>query len=171
MTTESQSHQSHFERIGAEVGRLVAAKNAAYGDSFARSGEILAILYPGGIRVEQYRDALAVVRVVDKLFRIATRKGAFGESPWRDVAGYGILGAASDESTVRPDVGPVEAPTVPPAASGASTEPARPRIQNLTSYLECAAIMREATGTWVAPAIPAEASTDALSEPTEPVPW
>jgi len=42
-----------------------------------------------------------VVRVIDKLFRIAQRgvdgKDLGGESPWRDVTGYGILGAARDE--------------------------------------------------------------------------
>lgn len=86
-----------FRRIGAEVGALVAEKNAAYGDSFARSGEILRILYPNGIAPEQYADALAMVRVIDKLFRIATRKDAFCESPWRDIAGYGVLGIAKDE--------------------------------------------------------------------------
>jgi len=30
---------------------------------------------------------------VDKLFRIATDKDALGESTYRDIAGYGILGA------------------------------------------------------------------------------
>lgn len=82
--------------IAAEIGRLVDEKNAAYGDSFRLSGEIMARLYPEGIRPEQYRDALGIIRVIDKLFRIATRKDAFGESPWKDIAGYGILGAAND---------------------------------------------------------------------------
>ena len=40
---------------------------------------------------------LAVVRIVDKLFRIATDKDAFGESPFKDIAGYGILGVANAE--------------------------------------------------------------------------
>ena len=31
---------------------------------------------------------LAITRVVDKLFRIANRKDAFGENPWQDIAGY-----------------------------------------------------------------------------------
>ena len=76
----------------------VDVKQAAYGDSFGKAGQILAILYPAGIRPEQYRDALAVVRVLDKLFRIATDRDALGESPWRDVAGYGLLGAAAAEA-------------------------------------------------------------------------
>lgn len=84
-------HAGKYEAIAQKIGHLVDRKNAAYGDSFNRSGEILAILYPEGIRPEQYRDALAVTRVVDKLFRIATAKEAFGESPWKDIAGYGIL--------------------------------------------------------------------------------
>ncbi|MGG4035782.1 hypothetical protein ABEV74_18990, partial [Paenibacillus cisolokensis] len=87
---------STYERIGREVGKLVAEKNAAYGDSFAKSGDFLRLLYPDGIKPEQYRDALCIVRIFDKLMRIATAKDAFGESPYRDIVGYGILGVAMD---------------------------------------------------------------------------
>lgn len=83
-----------FEDLGREIGRLVDEKNAAYGDSFGRAGEILEILYPDGVRPAQYRDFLAVTRIIDKLFRIATDRDALGEDPFRDIAGYGILGAA-----------------------------------------------------------------------------
>jgi hypothetical protein len=80
-----------FDVEAAAIGRLTAEKNVAYGDSFARSGEIMRIFYPDGIAPEQMDDALGVVRVIDKLFRIATRKEAFGENPWRDLAGYGLV--------------------------------------------------------------------------------
>jgi hypothetical protein len=86
-----------FNKIGAEIGALVTEKNKAYGDSFAKCGEFLRLLYPAGIQPEQYDDALAMVRIFDKQMRIATRKDAFGESPYRDIAGYGILGTAKDE--------------------------------------------------------------------------
>jgi len=89
--------QINFEQLGGEIGRLVAEKNAAYGDSFARCGAFLAILYPNGIKPAQYGDALALVRVFDKMMRIANNAGAFGESPWRDIAGYGLLGVAQSE--------------------------------------------------------------------------
>lgn len=85
---------SPFELLGAELGRLVTEKQAAYGDSFGKAGQIMRILYPNGIALEQMDDALTVVRIVDKLFRIATDRDAFGESPFRDIAGYGILGAS-----------------------------------------------------------------------------
>lgn len=83
-----------YPALGKEIGELVASKQQAYGDSFGRSGKVLEQLYPDGIPVAAYPDALAVIRVVDKLFRIATAKDAFGEDPWRDVTGYGLLGAA-----------------------------------------------------------------------------
>ncbi len=79
------------------MGELTQLKNLAYGDSFRKSGEVLKLLFPTGVQPEQYRDALAILRVVDKLFRVATRKDAFGESPWRDIAGYGIVAAVADE--------------------------------------------------------------------------
>lgn len=86
-----------FERIAGEVGRLVTEKNEAYGDSAATSGKALELLYPDGLKPEAYGDALLLVRIWDKLKRIATRKDYAGESPYRDIAGYGLLGAAKDE--------------------------------------------------------------------------
>ncbi len=86
-----------FLEIARKSGELVSEKNAAYGKSFHRSGEFLKLLYPDGIRPEQYQDALALVRVFDKQMRIATAKDAFGESPWADITGYGILGVHYSE--------------------------------------------------------------------------
>lgn len=87
----------NYKKISEEMGELVQEKNVAYGDSFGRASKILEVLYPQGIEPEQYRDALAITRVIDKLFRLATKKDAFGESPWRDICGYAILGIANDE--------------------------------------------------------------------------
>lgn len=80
-----------YQAIANSIGKLVDEKNKAYGDSFNKSGEFLKILYPSGIKPEQYGDMLGVVRMFDKLMRIATFKDAFGENPWRDCAGYAIL--------------------------------------------------------------------------------
>lgn len=85
-----------FEEIGRRIGKLVQEKNAAYGDSFAQSCRILEVLFPNGVPVEKYRDLLAIARVIDKLFRVATHKDALGESPWTDIVGYGILGVKND---------------------------------------------------------------------------
>lgn len=80
-----------YAQRGEEIGKLVERKNKAYGDSFAKSGEILRILYPDGIESDQYDDVLAIVRIIDKLFRIATDRDALGERPYEDIAGYSIL--------------------------------------------------------------------------------
>ncbi len=85
---------SLFEKIGLDIGRLVTEKNQAYGNSFAVSGRFLTLLYPDGIHPDQYEDMLGVARVFDKMKRIATDQDAFGESPWNDIAGYGVLGVA-----------------------------------------------------------------------------
>ncbi len=90
------SDRKKYHEIGEEIGRLVQEKNEAYGDSFGQACRILEVLYPNGIQPAQYRDALAITRVIDKLFRLANKKDAFGESPWRDICGYAILGVAND---------------------------------------------------------------------------
>ena len=87
-----------FEKLGTEIGKLVAEKNLAYGDSVAKSAAHLEILFPEGIPVEKYGDAALIIRVLDKPNRIADGdKKAFEESPWRDCAGYGILGYERDQ--------------------------------------------------------------------------
>lgn len=89
---------SGFQEIGTAVGKLVQEKNESYGDAFLRVGEVLRVLYPEGIGLDQYDDMLAITRVLDKLFRIATDKDAFGETPWQDVCGYAILSVARDNA-------------------------------------------------------------------------
>ena len=89
---------SGFQEIGTAVGKLVQEKNEAYGDAFLRVGEVLRVLYPKGISLDQYDDMLAITRVLDKLFRIATDKDAFGETPWQDICGYAILSIARDNA-------------------------------------------------------------------------
>jgi len=80
-----------YEALGKAIGALVDEKNLQYGDAFNRGGCILEILYPDGVRPDQYRDMLGVIRVIDKLFRVANGKQG-REDPWQDIAGYGLLG-------------------------------------------------------------------------------
>jgi hypothetical protein len=87
----------NFVELAREVGELITEKNQAYGSSFAKTGEFFKLLYPAGIKPEQYRDALILARIFDKIMRIATAADAFGESPYRDLAGYALLGASTLE--------------------------------------------------------------------------
>lgn len=85
-----------FGQLGLDIGNLVDEKNHAYGSSWEKCGEFLKLLYPNGMQPDQYQDALLMVRIFDKQMRIANKKDAFGESPYRDIAGYGILGASME---------------------------------------------------------------------------
>lgn len=85
---------SIYEQIALELGKLVTEKNAAYGDSFAKSAKFLELLYPDGVKPSQYQDMLALARDFDKSARIATDEDAFGENPWGDKGGYAILSVA-----------------------------------------------------------------------------
>ncbi len=76
--------------IGRSIGELCHEKSKAYGDSIQSSAKIMKTLYPNGVPVESYMNVLVIVRIIDKLMRIATDKDAFGESPFKDIAGYAI---------------------------------------------------------------------------------
>jgi hypothetical protein len=90
-----------YKELGQRIGILVESKQKQYGDSAGRAGRIMGVLYPEGIKPNQYDDALLVVRILDKLSRIAQRgedgQDLGGESPFGDICGYGILGLAKDE--------------------------------------------------------------------------
>ena len=108
-----------YKELAEQIGNLVEEKNAAYGNSFDQAGEFLRLLYPKGIPPEAYGDMLCVVRIFDKLKRIATNKDAFGESPYGDIIGYGLLGLHKDKLAGR-KTPEVTAP--PPAAPDVSKE-------------------------------------------------
>ena len=89
-----------------EIGELVERKQKEYGDSWGKAGKILAILYPDGVRPDQYHTFLGITRVIDKLCRLAN--GNQGEeNAWEDLAGYGLLGAVGGEKNVSPDLSEV----------------------------------------------------------------
>lgn len=88
-----------YEQIGRDIGCMVDEKQRAYGRSFDKAGDILRSLFPYGIETTQYDDLLAMVRILDKLFRIATHKDAMGEDPWQDIAGYALLMNRNTDTT------------------------------------------------------------------------
>ena len=82
-----------YMKIGRLLGELVDSKQQAYGDAITAVERMMKVLYPNGVTVMQYRDMLLMVRIMDKQCRIAKGdKKAFGESPFGDIAGYGLLG-------------------------------------------------------------------------------
>ena len=85
--------------VGGEIGSLLNSKQKAYGNAFGQSGKIMRLLYPKGISPEAMEDSLTLVRIIDKMFRIANNKNAYGENPFMDIAGYAILAVAKEKSS------------------------------------------------------------------------
>lgn len=86
-----------FQKIGYDMGTLVGEKNAAYGNSFAVFPQVMRIMFPDGVRPDQYEDLSNFFRQFDKWSRIFTKPRAFGENPRRDLLGYNILGVYNSE--------------------------------------------------------------------------
>jgi hypothetical protein len=141
-----------LRQLGTDLGELLEEKNAAYGSSFAVAGSFLRLLFPDGVPADRYDDALLMVRIFDKQMRIATNKDAFGESPYQDIAGYGLLGVhlhqqrkdsktwpgivsedAGTQSKAQPDG--VALPTKPRTTPSASERPASEPSTTLAASL------------------------------------
>jgi len=89
---KQECHHDKYAEFCGELAELLKRKQEAYGNSFGKCGEILRTLYPNGVRLSQYDNLLALIRIVDKLFRLASHDAdTMGESPGRDIAGYGVL--------------------------------------------------------------------------------
>jgi hypothetical protein len=89
--------EKQFVAIATEIGELVSERNINYGDSFKNSGEILKFLFPNGIPQDKYTVCLALVRILDKIFRLATNPTYNNENCWKDIAGYCILMLGYDQ--------------------------------------------------------------------------
>ena len=85
------AEENKYKQIAEEIANLVTEKQKAYGNSFGEAEAFLKLLYPDGIPVEKYKDMLALVRIWDKIKRIAADKDALGESPYNDIMGYCLL--------------------------------------------------------------------------------
>ena len=73
------------------------SKDEAYGNAFDKTTQILSLLYPNGIKVEQYKDLHVIIRMLDKISRIARDNDPLGESPYMGIAGYSILSLARND--------------------------------------------------------------------------
>ncbi len=91
-----------LRKVGRDGVLHTIDKNRQYGDAVRKTVDILHALFPDGIRPDQYGDLLLIVRVQDKMVRLASYnskthpRSADDESPWADVRGYGILGEEKD---------------------------------------------------------------------------
>lgn len=98
-----------FQELAKGIADLVTEKEKAYGSAFDKAGDFLKLLYPNGIKPEQYKDMLCVVRMFDKLMRISTSYEGTEEKKvdaYSDLTGYGLLGLRSslEEQTVKQNV-------------------------------------------------------------------
>lgn len=95
---KSMGYDSKYEQAALMIAKLVTTKQIQYGNSFGNSNKIFKVLYPNGVSPEQMKDFLVIVRIVDKLFRIA--RGDQGEeSAWTDINGYSLLALTRNDSS------------------------------------------------------------------------
>lgn len=90
-----------YELEGKNLGRLVDEKQAAYGDSIAQTEKLMHVFLSRYEEGDTYKipksllnHILLQVRIIDKQNRIFSNPDGdlMDESPYKDIAGYGLLG-------------------------------------------------------------------------------
>lgn len=79
-----------FIRKALQIAKIVSEKNQQYGDAINDTQAFLELLFPRGIKCEQYKDIGTLVRIYDKLKRIANGNQG-NENAWDDIQGYALL--------------------------------------------------------------------------------
>ena len=59
------------------------------------------VLYPNGIKPDQYKNLLTIIRILDKMFRMATSATDDEEYPELDICGYGLLAVINKEGLIK----------------------------------------------------------------------
>jgi len=81
-----------LEVIARNITSMVKEKNRGYGSAFQKVSHILSILFPNGIPTNKYHDVAILVRVLDKICRIASANDKdVKKDAWLDITGYGLL--------------------------------------------------------------------------------
>ena len=81
---------NNYEEIGKNIGALVDKKNKAYGNSFSDVESFIKMIFPEKINVDNYGDAIFIIRLFDKMKRLATDKNAFNEDVYKDIIGLAV---------------------------------------------------------------------------------
>ena len=78
--------------VASDVAVIVEEKNKEYDSAFEKVSKILFILFPNGIPTNKYHDAAILIRVLDKVCRIAnTNDKGVKKDAWLDICGYALL--------------------------------------------------------------------------------
>jgi hypothetical protein len=99
MSLEPDENKNIYEKTALYIAKMLEEKNKSYGNAYGKAPDFLSLLYPDGVSPDQYKDMLFVLRIFDKLMRIANQKGAFNEDAYMDGAGYFTLALIEDERT------------------------------------------------------------------------
>jgi len=78
MTTDGK-----FEKLGQEAGAMVERRHAKHGDTYARAGSAMRLLFPKGIPSEQMNNALFLSRIWDQMVKASQDEGT--ESPYNEI--------------------------------------------------------------------------------------
>jgi len=89
--------KSKFKEIADKIGSMVEEKNVQYGDSYANTQKFLDILYPESIPVEKFSDIVCIIRIFDKLKKVAAQVESDEENPYADLIGITIRMADNQE--------------------------------------------------------------------------
>lgn len=88
---EDLSEARPLEHLCRRLGVMLQDKNDSYGSSFYKAEDFIALLWPDGVPPEAFGRMLIMVRMFDKMMRIAVMPEAFGEDAEMDLFGYAAL--------------------------------------------------------------------------------
>ena len=82
-----------YVEIGYDLGKLVQETHETYGEVWKKTDQILAVLYPDGVKPHDFAHMSLIIRLSDSMCRIAAGPSMKDDNPWEEIGGYGIMGS------------------------------------------------------------------------------
>lgn len=81
--------EANFENVAKQIVDSVKAAERETGNCFTKSTEVIRILFPAGIPPGKEQEVASMLRIIDKMFRIANNPGSTA-TEWQVLSAYAL---------------------------------------------------------------------------------
>ncbi len=93
--------ENDFKRVSEEIVSSIQSQNSETGNCFVKTPNVLRALFPNGIPAGREAEAMALGRIIDKMFRIANNSdNTKAGNLWCELSAYALNAVKASTPTI-----------------------------------------------------------------------
>jgi len=80
----------NFENVAKQIVETVKVSNKETGNCFTETTKVIKLLFPNGIPSGKEQEAAALLRIIDKMFKIVNNPGSNTLKDWQGLSAYAL---------------------------------------------------------------------------------